>query len=118
MDGSGGTPIQSTNINHYLTIIYQTLMNPLEGMPTNEEVIKAETLKLEKVFNVYEKRLTKSKYLVGGRYTLADLTHIPKLVFFLRSPKASTVTSQPHLSAWWSDISSRPASIKVVDDLE
>ncbi|KAF5941475.1 hypothetical protein HYC85_019117 [Camellia sinensis] len=90
-------------------------MNPLEGIPTNEEVIKAETLKLEKVFNVYEKRLTKFKYLA---YTLANLTHIPKLVFFMRSPKASMVTSQPHLSAWWSDISSRPASIKVAEDLK
>ncbi|CAL5382991.1 unnamed protein product [Camellia sinensis] len=28
------------------------------------------------------------------------------------------VTSRPHLSAWWSDISSRPASIKVAEDLK
>lgn len=87
-------------------------------MAPNEEIIKNEIAKLEKVFEVYEQRLKNCKYLGGDHYTLADLNHIPYLVYFMRTPHATVLTSRSRLKVWWDDISSRPASIKVMEGLK
>lgn len=74
--------------------------------------------KLGKVLDVYEERLSKSKYLGGESYSLVDLFHIPKLVYFLTTSKANAITSRPHVNAWWNDISSRPATVQVSTNLK
>ncbi|KAA8548920.1 hypothetical protein F0562_000604 [Nyssa sinensis] len=96
----------------------QMVINPVLGKAPDEEIINAEIEKLEKVLDVYEERLTKWRYLGGNHYTLADLHHIPYLVHFMKTPKATVVTSRPHVNAWWNDISSRPASIKLSENLK
>ncbi|KAK1319489.1 Glutathione S-transferase F13 [Acorus calamus] len=47
---------------------------------------------------VYERRLSKRKYLAED--------------FFI-SPKATLITSHSHVKAWWEDVSSRPVFKKV-----
>ncbi|XP_061368892.1 uncharacterized protein LOC133311804 [Gastrolobium bilobum] len=57
--------------------------------------------------------LSNTKYLAGDFYSLADLSHI-ETHYFMQTPCASMINDHPHLKAWWMDISSRPAFIKVV----
>ncbi|MBA0701237.1 hypothetical protein Goari_022261 [Gossypium aridum] len=111
MDGSGVSPIQSSN----QALIRQMIVNPIYGIAPNEKIIEIELHNLAKVLDVYEERLSEYKYLGGDFYSMADLHHIPDLVYFMRSSKSSIVTSQPCVNAWWNDISSRPASVKVVE---
>ncbi|KAD3068654.1 hypothetical protein E3N88_36534 [Mikania micrantha] len=69
--------------------------------------------KLENVLDVYEQRLTETKYLAGDSFTLADLHHLPGM-HFLRSTKAKGwFQGRPHVRAWAADILSRPAWVKV-----
>ncbi|KAJ7980251.1 Glutathione S-transferase family protein [Quillaja saponaria] len=100
------------------TIIYQTIVNPIYGLPPNDKIINSEMDKLEKVLDVYEERLSKYKFLAGDNYTMADLNHILFLVYFMRTPKAAAITSRPRVNAWWNDISSRPATIKVSEAMK
>ncbi|TYG99729.1 hypothetical protein ES288_A10G219000v1 [Gossypium darwinii] len=72
------------------------------------KIIEIELRNLAKVLDVYEERLSEYKYLGGDFYSMADLHHIPYLVYFIRSSKSSFVTSRPCVNAWWNDISSRP----------
>ena len=99
-------------------IIRQMVINPIYGLEPNEQIVEDELEKLAKVLDVYEDRLSQSKYLAGEHYTMADLNHIPYLVYFVKSPKATAVTSRPHVSAWWTDISSRPATMKVIEGMK
>ncbi|KAB1214006.1 Glutathione S-transferase F13 [Morella rubra] len=99
------------------TVIHQIFVNPLRGIAPDEQVIEAEMNKLGKVLDVYEERLSKSKYLAGESYSLADLHHIPILVYFMRTAKADAITSRPHVSAWWDDISSRPTTVEVTANM-
>ncbi|WRX21297.1 Glutathione S-transferase [Theobroma cacao] len=99
-------------------IIRQMIVNPIFGIATDEKIIETELEKLGKVLDVYEERLSKCKYLGGDFYSLADLHHIPYLVYFMRTPKSSVITSRPHVSAWWNDISSRPATVKVAETMK
>ncbi|KAI3945245.1 hypothetical protein MKX01_035006 [Papaver californicum] len=65
------------------------------------------------VLDIYEKRLSSSKYLAGDCYTLADLNHLPYIAYIMKTPHADLITSRPHVKAWWEAVSSRTASLKV-----
>ncbi|KAG6542783.1 hypothetical protein Mapa_015860 [Marchantia paleacea] len=72
--------------------------------------------KLEKVLDIYDAQLAKSKYLAGDFYSMADLVHIPMLHRFVTSSgKESLVTSRKHVHAWYENITSRPAWKKIVE---
>ncbi|XP_071719018.1 glutathione S-transferase APIC-like [Rutidosis leptorrhynchoides] len=69
--------------------------------------------KMMNVLDVYESRLTESKYLGGDSFTLADLHHQPGM-HFLRSTKVKGwFQGRPHVRAWAADILSRPAWVRV-----
>ncbi|KAL2609483.1 hypothetical protein R1flu_028056 [Riccia fluitans] len=81
-----------------------------EGGPS---VVEEAWEKLGKVLDIYEARLSASKYLAGDCYTLADLAHTP-LFYVLKAlideEKQNSLTSQrPHVYSWIQDISSRAA---------
>lgn len=99
------------------SIIRQLILHPLRGSVPDEKIIEAEMEKLGKLLDVYERRFSKPKYLAGDYYTMADMQHIPYLVYFMRTPKAAAVASRPRVNAWWNDIASRPATIKVAEGL-
>ncbi|CAN1229268.1 Glutathione S-transferase F9 [Linum perenne] len=69
-----------------------------------------------KVLDIYEDRLSKSKYLGGDFFSLADLSHLP-FTQYLVGPikKEYMIKSRKHVSAWWDDISSRPSWKKVLE---
>ncbi|ERN16999.1 glutathione S-transferase-like [Amborella trichopoda] len=81
-------------------------------IPVDEAVVEEATGKLNGVLDVYEAMLAKNKYLGGDKLSLADLHHLPNIRYILMTPKASLFTSHPHVSTWWSDISSHPAWTK------
>ncbi|KAK0608369.1 hypothetical protein LWI29_029750 [Acer saccharum] len=99
------------------TLIHQLILNPLGGSVSDEKIIETELEKLGKVFDVYEQKLSVTKYLAGDFYSMADLYHIPYLFYFMKTPKAIVVTDRPHVLAWWMDISSRPATIEVAQGM-
>ncbi|GMY27716.1 glutathione S-transferase F13-like [Fagus crenata] len=94
-------------------ILRQIIVNPMYGIAPDEKAIETEMEKLGKVLDVYEERLSKCKYLAGDNYSLADLHHIPSLVYFMKTTKANAITSRPHVSAWWNDISTKPVTVKI-----
>lgn len=94
-------------------ILHEHLVSPMQGKTPDEAVVKVNAEKLEKVLDVYEDRLSKSKYLAGDFYSLADLNHLPYTYYLMKTPCAYLVNDRPHVKAWWDDISSRPAFVKV-----
>ncbi|XP_021898453.1 glutathione S-transferase F9-like [Carica papaya] len=89
---------------------------PVLGFPADEKLIKESEEKLGKVLDIYEERLSKSKYLGGDFVSLADLSHLP-FTQYLVGPmgKEYMIRERKHVSAWWDDISSRPSWKKVMD---
>lgn len=81
-------------------------------------MIETNIEKLGKVLDAYEERLSKTKYLAGDYFTLADLHHFPYIVYFMTTPKASLITSRARVNAWWEDISARPSIMKIKEGLK
>ncbi|XP_068658799.1 glutathione S-transferase F13-like [Aristolochia californica] len=102
--------VESQNYNPAISaLVYELVIRPLHGDSPREEMVKTHSEKLEKVLDVYEQRLSKSKYLAGDFFSLADLHHLPYTKYLLKTPKAELINSRPHVKAWWEDITSRPA---------
>ncbi|KAL5700427.1 glutathione transferase [Ranunculus cassubicifolius] len=96
-------------------IVYQRMVVPMffGGAPD------------EKIIETNEK-LSKTKYLAGEFFSLADLHHLPYTpsvrvcysFYFMKTPEAKMIESRAHVKAWWEDISSRPAFQKVADGMK
>ncbi|XP_022759703.1 glutathione S-transferase F13-like [Durio zibethinus] len=90
-------------------IIYQYFLVPMQGGSTNQALVDESSEKVGKVLDVYEKKLSSTKYLAGDFYSLADLHHLSYLYYLMKTPCAKLINERPHVKAWWEDISSRPA---------
>ncbi|XP_076920467.1 glutathione S-transferase PARB-like [Bidens hawaiensis] len=83
------------------------------GLTTDEAVVTEFEKKLADLLDVYEHRLTESKYLGGDSFTLADLHHMPNMHILMGTRVRSLFDARPRVSEWASDILSRPAWVKV-----
>ncbi|KAD3068657.1 hypothetical protein E3N88_36537 [Mikania micrantha] len=94
-------------------LLVELFFKPMNGRTTDESVVAEFEKQLESMLDVYEQRLTESKYLGGDRFSLPDLHHLPNLQTMMMTKMKRHIDSRPHVSAWASDILSRPSWIKV-----
>ncbi|GLJ46078.1 hypothetical protein SUGI_0970680 [Cryptomeria japonica] len=98
------------------TLVGNLFFAPKVGLPVDLVAIERDELKLAKVLDIYEDRLSKSKYLAGDFFSLADLSHLPFTYYLVNKiGKEYLVRDRKHVNAWWEDISSRPAWKKVLE---
>ncbi|KAJ6421175.1 hypothetical protein OIU84_028534 [Salix udensis] len=109
--------IEAHNFNDLVfNIVFQVVILPRIGQQGDSDLVKTFEEKLEKVLDVYEKRLSRSKYLAGESFTLADLSHMPATRYLIsEAGLGHLVKDRKKLNAWWEDISSRPSWKKMID---
>ncbi|TVU34670.1 hypothetical protein EJB05_16514 [Eragrostis curvula] len=95
-------------------LVFELLVKPMLGGAPDAAVVDKHADALGKVLDVYEAHLAQNKYLAGESFTLADLNHMPYLLYLSKTPKAELVAARPHVRAWWEDIATRPAFQKTV----
>ncbi|XP_058782376.1 glutathione S-transferase F9-like [Vicia villosa] len=97
-------------------LVINVVIAPLLGNPSDQKVIEESEEKLKKVLDVYEERLSKTKYLAGDFFSLADLSHLAFGHYLVnQTGRGNLVRERKHVSAWWDDISSRPSWKKVLE---
>lgn len=108
--------VEAHNFNDLIyTIVLQLLVLPQMGQPGDMDLVQSCKNKLEKVLDIYERRLAESNYLAGGYYTLADMSHLPGIRYLMNEADMSyLVRERKNVNAWWDDISNRPAWKKVL----
>jgi glutathione S-transferase len=87
------------------------------AFPLGEEDddIDVHTRKLEEVLEVYEQRLSDNEFLVGNKFTLADLVHLPNSHYIKASNKFLYLyDSRKNVRRWWDAISDRSSWKKVL----
>ncbi|KAJ0053283.1 glutathione S-transferase F13-like [Pistacia vera] len=98
--------------------VYQFFVAPIQGKTPDQAIIDANLVKLGQVLDMYETKLSSTKYLAGDFYSLADLHHLSYTYYFMKTPFASLINERPHVKAWWEDITSRPAFKKVAEGMK
>ncbi|KAF6993784.1 hypothetical protein CFC21_010627 [Triticum aestivum] len=96
-------------------IFVHCIVAPLLGGAPDQAVVNENVAKLRKVLEVYEARLSASRYLAGNDISLADLSHFPIMRYFMQTEYASLVEELPHVNAWWEGLKARPAARKVAE---
>jgi len=82
--------------------------------PVKEEILAPLRAKLEKFFDRVEAQLSKTKYLAGDFYSMADLNISPSLLRVMTLQPA-LITTRKHVKAWYTDITSRPMFKKMLE---
>uniref|UniRef100_A0A2P2K7A5 glutathione transferase n=1 Tax=Rhizophora mucronata TaxID=61149 RepID=A0A2P2K7A5_RHIMU len=95
-------------------LVWELLYKQMFGMATDTAVVEDNEAKLAKVLDIYESRLSQSKYLACGDFTLADVHHVPNIAYLLKTQCKKLFDARPHVSAWVADITARPAWAKVL----
>ncbi|XP_004499971.1 glutathione S-transferase F9-like [Cicer arietinum] len=108
--------VETHNFNPPIfNLVMNLLVYPLVGLPNDPKVIQESEEKLENVLDIYEERLSKTKYLAGDFFSHADLRHLPFGHYLMNQmKKENMVRERKHVSAWWDDISHRPSWKKVL----
>ncbi|XP_047960631.1 glutathione S-transferase F9-like isoform X2 [Salvia hispanica] len=97
-------------------LVVQLLFNPKTGVASDPKRIQEDEEKLAKTLDVYEERLSVSKYLASDTFSLADLSHIPISNYLVTTLKKDyLIRDRKNVSRWWDDISSRPSWKKVLE---
>ncbi|XP_030446658.2 glutathione S-transferase F9-like [Syzygium oleosum] len=97
-------------------LVLKIVFGPFMGLTPDPKLLQESEDKLCKVLDVYEERLSKSKYLAGDFFSLADLSHLPFTQYLVgKMGKECLIRDRKNVSAWWDDISSRPSWKKVVE---
>ncbi|CAI9775434.1 unnamed protein product [Fraxinus pennsylvanica] len=97
------------------TLVLHTVFSSKLGITPDQKVIQENEAKLGKVLDIYEERLSTSKYLAGDFFSLADLSHLPFGHYLLNGAgKGYMIRDRKHVSAWWDVISNRPSWKKVL----
>ncbi|XP_010069961.2 glutathione S-transferase isoform X5 [Eucalyptus grandis] len=93
---------------------WELAYKPKLGKVTDAAEVEENEAKLAKVLDIYEARLSQSKYLGCDRFTLADLHHLPALTNLMGTQVKKLFDTRPKVSAWAADIMARPAWAKVL----
>lgn len=95
-------------------LAWELAFKPMFGLPTDNAAVVEYEAKLGKVLDVYEARLSQSKYMGGECFSLVDLHHLPNIKYLMDTRASKVFNSRPHVSAWCADIQARPAWQKVL----
>lgn len=99
-------------------IVIQCIAVELLGGVRDQAIVDENVSKLATVLDVYEARLSGSRYLAGGTtVSLADLCHFPIMRYFMETEYSTMVEERPHVKAWWEDLKARPAARKVIESM-
>ncbi|KAB5569435.1 hypothetical protein DKX38_003228 [Salix brachista] len=95
-------------------LVWEQVFKPVFGLQTDAALVAETEVTLGKVLDVYEARLSHSKYLAGDSFTLADLHHLPNIQALQGTPSKKLFDSRPRVCAWVARITGRPAWGKVL----
>jgi len=94
-------------------LTWELALKPMFGKVTDMAIVEENKTQLAEVLDMYECRLSQSKYLACDSFTLVDLHHLPTIQYLLDTEVKKLFDSRPHVSAWVADITARPAWCKV-----
>lgn len=92
-----------------MKIIYQRIFHPMRGLPVDAAAVEEGRTALGRCLDIMETQLGKTKYVAGDELTLADIGYLPYIEYIFAGGDGDLVTSRPHVSRWWTELSSRPS---------
>lgn len=97
-----------------IPIVVNCIINQYVGRERDQGAVDENLDKLRKVLEVYEARLSASRYLAGDDLSAADLSHFGFMRYFMATEYAAVVDAFPRFKAWWEALVARQTVKKVM----
>ena len=103
--------VNQSNSGPIVDVVVEFFFGPaFYGKPGDETKREALTAKLNGFLDVLETRLSKSKFLAGDHFTLADLSFLAYTTYLLQVKGfENALDKHTHVKTWWDAISNRPS---------
>ena len=109
--------VESQTFNPIISkIVYEKVFKVMLDKETDTEIIKEQLELFKNVLTIYNEHLSLQKYIAGTEFSIADISHIPYLVYFVNSSKEykNMLKEYPFVYKWFKRITSREAVKKIV----
>lgn len=94
-------------------IMYQRLLLPMQGKPSDEALVETSRASVSRTLDVADKTLAQHEYLAGSTFSLADVCWMPYAQTLFMTKCGDLITERPHVAAWWKRVSTRPSWVKI-----
>jgi len=91
---------------HGLLAAREVLVKRRQGLTPDKEVVEKHIADLSGKLDVYDKILSKQKYLLGDEISLVDFYHLP-VGTMVGKAGSDVIESKPNVARWFKDVSSR-----------
>jgi glutathione S-transferase len=95
-------------------VIFERLVAPMFGNPTNEQRIKENLDVVGKRLDILNGALSGRKFLAGDSISIADLFLLPIMFYLELTPEKSLLAACPNIRRWYDSMASRPSFAKTV----
>lgn len=93
--------VESQNYNPPASkIVYEKVFKAWKGDKPDNKIVKRSVEELERVLDVYEKRLEVNPYLAGNDFSIADISHIPYTNYLLKCGYKELYKRRPNVYKW------------------
>ncbi|KAH6913598.1 glutathione S-transferase [Coprinopsis sp. MPI-PUGE-AT-0042] len=107
--------IETANFDQFASkAVFEMIFKPMTGEQSDKGVFDGLCRDLDGKLEVYDKILSKQKYLAGDEITLADLFHLPYGAL-LSKAGSEVMRSRPNVRRWFNELCARD-SWKAVKD--
>ncbi|NMO19465.1 glutathione S-transferase family protein [Pyxidicoccus fallax] len=97
-----------------MKVIWERFFKPHMGGGAADEARVKEGLEgVEKVFGIIDPVLGKQQYFAGDSFSLAEVSWMPYMEFFVAAGGGDLLNKHKNVAAWWNRASSRPSWKKV-----
>ena len=90
-------------------ITFEKFAKKFMGLPTDDAAVSNALRLLETFFDVAERLLSRTDYMAGNDFTLADIYYIPLIQRLFACGYGDVVVGREAVSAWWDRCVNRPA---------
>lgn len=99
-----------------MTVIYETVLNPMFGKATDAEKLAQGRTDVTKVCEVLDKQLVGRDFFVGD-FSLADICYAPYVEYLFAGKQGDLITNHKNLASWWGRVSERASWQKAIGKL-
>jgi len=107
--------IELSNFNTFADpLVTEVYFGPMFKKSTpNPVIIKDLREKLTPKLDIYDKLLSKQKYMAGDEFSLIDIYYMPYMNLMYQAGEGNLIDERPHLKKWWESVSSRDSWKKI-----
>jgi len=96
-------------------IVYEKLFKKWNNEKADNDIVVENLEKVEHILDFYEKRLGEQQYIGGNVFSIADISHVPYIIYLVKSGYKELFKKRPKVYEWVKRITKRESVKKMMN---